>query len=234
MKYPTVAVDGDTLAGDLFPSVVPSPEVLVYEHLQAATHWHLRFGEEVAVTLPHAFDRPPELSYFAHRDGPSIPVVRGWPAYPGKVPAIGVAGGNESADSQVAIESSGFAGDVAALDPSGNVVATASYFAYAIYSTVIVQLLHENRDERDRLHDELRRILAPLQRRLPGEEPRIKKVQVDAEKAEVDGGPPVAKDPFTVYLSIFTVHVWHEMLEAVDVTGPTGLIGAINLTIVPT
>lgn len=235
MKFPSPTLDGDSNAGLIFPTILPDPELLVYEHIVAATSWHVRFGDEQPLTLPLAFNQPPELRYFAEREGPTIPVVRGWPAYPGEVPSIGVAGGTDSVDDQNQPESSGFAGDVAAMDADGNVVATAAYFAHTIYTTVIVQLLHENRDERDRLHSELRRVLVPLQRRLPGQDPRVRKVRVDSERQDVDGGPPVSKEPFIVYLSIFTVHVWHEMLEAVDVRGriDNGLIEALDITIVP-
>jgi hypothetical protein len=48
-----------------------------------------------------------------------------------------------------------------------------------------VQLIHENRDERDRLHNELRRVLAPLKRRLPARDPQIHRTKVSSEKQDV-------------------------------------------------
>jgi hypothetical protein len=244
-RFPsTVQGTGPGWLADAFPTILPDPEKLVYEYLHDAVgapgpdgqpQHRITFpeGGAVPLTLPLEFDQPPELGFYQDRPGPAIPVVRGWPAYPGKIPTIGVASGNEGEDQQQESEAAGFAGDVYALDANGQVVGSASYFAEALYIPVIVQLLHENRDERDRLHRQLRRVLVPLRRKLPGRDPQIKKVKVEAEKAEVSGGPPEVDQPFLVYLSVFTVHVWCEMLEATDVTGADGVIGSITVTTTP-
>src|SRR4051812_9773100 len=129
--------------GALFPTRLPDPEELVYEYVHRAA------VEPVVSGIP-------ALRFFATErpDMPTIPVVRGWPAFPGKVPAIGVAAGPETEDQQHELTGGGFAGDVIARDAGGTVLGSASYYAEPLYSTVLVELIHENRDERDRLHNE--------------------------------------------------------------------------------
>ncbi len=242
--YPSRVFNGPTSLGDVFPTLLPDAERLVYEFLADAAgdprgtgtvEDRISFPDsrDVQLKLPATFTEQPPFAIFKSRTGPPIPVVRGWPAYPGKIPAIGVASGTESDDQQHDSESGGFVGDLYAVDAYGKVIATAAYYSEAIYAPVIVQLLHENRDERDRLHNELRRVLFPLRRRLLDRDPQIRRVKVDAEKTEVAGGPPEADQPFLVYLSVFTVHVWMEMLEATDVTGPDQLVGSITVTVNP-
>lgn len=190
----------------LFPTRLPDPEQLVYDYVSRATADGLASGV-------------PALSFYADRarsatEGRKISVVRGWPAYPGVLPAIGVASGPETEDQQHEAEQGGLAGTVYATVPSTGQTAWADYYTEPLYATVIVELIHENRDERDRLHNELRRILFPLRSTLLSNEPQLKKVTVDAEKTEEDVGPPAAEAPFVMYISIFTVHVYYEMLEA--------------------
>lgn len=189
-----------------FPTRLPDPEELVYEYVQSATQEGLRSGV-------------PALSYYADRDRdqPKVPVARGWPAYPGQVPAIGVAAGPETEDNQNEITQGGFVGRVSATDDDGEIIGFADYWAEPLYATVIVELIHENRDERDRLHNELRRLLFPLRTTLPARDLQIRRVRVDAEKTEQTAGPPVVEQPLVVYVSVFTVHVYYEMLEAREV-----------------
>lgn len=206
----------------LFPTLLPDPEKLVYEYVKDATEQGLPSGV-------------PSLSYYADRarsqaEGLTIPVVPGWPAYPGKVPAIGVAAGPETEDQQNDQQQGGFVGSVVHHDEQGNIVGGADYYSEPLYATVIVELIHENRDERDRLHNELRRLLFPLRTALPAADAKVKRVRVDAEKTESSGGPPVAEQPFTVYISIFTVHVYFEMLEARNVVGPESFIARIDVS----
>lgn len=214
MSYLTYPSDAPTQElSEALPSILPDCEALVYEFVKAATEALLPNGQ-------------PALSFYADRaraaaEGLTIPVVRGWPAYPGKVPAIGVAAGTESEDNQHQTTVGGFAGTVYATDSdTGEKVGAADYYAEPLYVPVIVELIHENRDERDRLHNELRRILFPVRSKLPAAEPRglIRKVTLDAQKDEVTEGPPVVDEPFTIYTSIFTVHVYGEMLDARNVT----------------
>lgn len=222
--------------GELFPTYLPDIERLVYQYVVEATQWRVGFPEDGGgLTLPATFSQRPLLDFFAQCDlaGLAIPVVRGWPAFPGKIPAIGVALGSEAEDAAQELEAGGFVGDVFALDSNGARVGTAAYFSLAMYTPVVVELIHENRDERDRLHEILKPTLFRLNRLLPDEDPKIHKVRVSAEKQEVSGGPPEADQPFVVYISVFTVECWYEMLEAVDVRGEDGIIGAITVTVDP-
>lgn len=207
---------------DLFPTILPEPERLVFEYVAAAAAAGVTSGL-------------PALSYYADRDRvpqPLIPVVRGWPAYPGKVPSIGVAAGPETEDQQHDSQEGGFAGSVTHVDPDTDlIVGGADYYAEALYGTVLVVLIHENRDERDRLHHELRRILFPMRRDLLLQDPQVKRVRVDSERTEESGGPPVAEAPFVIYMSIFTVHVYYEMLEPRDVVGPEAFPTQIDASV---
>lgn len=184
---------------------IPDPEQLVYEYVAQAAQQGLPSGV-------------PALSFYADRaraqaEGRRIDVVRGWPAYPGVVPAIGIASGTEGEDQQHQVMQGGYAGEVLAYNDGGQVIGAADYYSEPLYVPVIVQLIHENRDERDRLHEELRRVLFPIRSTLPRTDPQVKRVTLDGTKDEVSEGPPVVQAPFTVYISIFTVHVYCEMLE---------------------
>lgn len=209
-----------TELADLFPTILPDPEQLVYEYVVAAAANGLASGV-------------PALTYYADRDReqPTIPVVRGWPAYPGSVPSIGVAAGPETEDQQHDGTDAGFAGTVVHRDEQDEIVGGADYFSQPLYTTVMVMLIHENRDERDRLHNELRRILFPLRSYLPAQDGQVRRVRVDAEKTEESGGPPIAEAPFVVYISLFTVHVYSEMLEARNVVGPEAFPTTVNATV---
>jgi hypothetical protein len=203
-EFPSNAPTPEVAA--MFPTKLPDPEQLVYDYVAAATADGLASGV-------------PALSFYADRgrsaaEGRKVSVVRGWPAYPGVLPAIGVAAGPETEDQQHESEQGGLAGTVYATVPSTGQLAWADYYAEPIYATVIVELIHENREERDRLHDELRRLLFPLRSTLLSQDPQLKRVRVDAEKTEETAGPPSDEAPLVVYISIFTVHVYYEMLEA--------------------
>jgi hypothetical protein len=222
-RFPAVLTQDPASA---FPTLIPEPEKLVYAFVLQATQWRLRFPEELAngVHLPNSFSQAPGLAApFAQ-----IPVVRGWPAFPGDLPAIGVALGSESEDTGEDAITGGFVGDCVLKDREQNPLAWASYYSEPLYTTTVVELVHENRDERDRLHSEMRRILFPLRRLLPNQEPLIRRVQVDAEKQEI------ANDelPMTVYCSVFTVHVWAEMLVPGDVAVNAN-VEAVEITLVP-
>lgn len=239
---------GDATLGaflrDLFKTRIPDPEKLVFEYVRdragdrggAVADWRIDFPEDAGMylSLPLTFDQPPALSLYEDgRAAAAIPVRRGWPTYPGKVPQIGVAAGTTSEDSQNSTSQGEFAGDVGAYDDAGVLLGSASYYSEALYTPVVVELIHENRDERDRLHHELRRLLTPLRRKLPARNGQIRKVTVDDEKQEFHGGPPEQDKPFVVYISVFTVHVHYELLEAVDVAGADRHISGINITLNP-
>jgi hypothetical protein len=102
------------------------------------------------------------------------------------------------------------------------VIATADYYSEPLYVPVVVEMIHENRDERDRLHNELRRLLFPLRRKLLGMDPLIRRVRVDSEKQDM----PLDEAPYVLYVSLFTVHTYFEMLEAANVTGADGTIAS--------
>jgi hypothetical protein len=228
-----------------FPTIIPDVEAYVLEYVKAATATGLASGL-------------PALSFYADRaraasEGRKIPVIAGWPTYPGQVPQIGVAAGPEGADQQHQTMAGEFAGDVFGYAPvtfpadgsglkfdvdgfgialqSTTVIGTASYYAEALSSTVLVQLIHENRDERDRLHDELRRVLVPIRRWLLARDGLIRKVSVEAEKTEYSDGPPLSEAPFVVYISLFTVQLQYEMLEATDVRGADSVLGKIDVAV---
>lgn len=224
----------DPNLGYLFPTKLPDPEVLVYEMVRDSVEAFVLFPDDAlyGLTLPLEFSNPPLVGWKSNPQDtdPVIPVLRGWPEYPGKVPAIGVQIGNESEDDQYAAISAQFAGEATVTDDAGNIIGSADYWSQPLYSPVIVELIHENRDERDRLHNELRRVLFPLARRLPMRDPLVKRVRVDAEKQEL----PMEEQPRPIYVSIFTVHVYYEMLEAANVTGPEGHVTEVVTSIEPT
>lgn len=237
-QFPSFAPTADLAAA--FPTVIPDVEQLVYEYVVAASAYGLETGV-------------PALSFYSDRErsareGRTIDVVRGWPAYPGVVPAIGVAAGPEGEDQQHELPGGGFVGDVYAHgwhfpeDGSGialpdegglatEIVGSATYFAEPLASTVMVELIHENRDERDRLHNELRRVLFPMRRWMPMRDHQVRKVAIDAEKSDQTIGPPESEQPFDMYVSLFTVHVLYEMLEATDVRGQDSVVGRIDVTV---
>ncbi len=228
-----VVGDSDPNLGDIFPTYIPDPERLVYEMVRSAVGSFILFPDQPGwgIRLPATFKNPPLLSFYGDQRETqrSIEVVRGWPEYPGVVPAIGVQIGNESEDDQYIGISASFAGERTAVDDDGELLGTADYWSQPLYSPVIVELIHENRDERDRLHNELRRVLFPLARRLPMRDALIKRVRVDAEKQEL----PMEDQPRPIYVSVFTVHVYYEMLEAANVIGPDGIITSVTPTVVP-
>lgn len=230
-----VVWDNSLDAGQVFPTRIPNVEQLVYDHVYACTRPGVDVGDDVALRLPVELTSPADLEVFAgvQPDGsperPFMPVVRGWPVYPGKVPQIGVAAGADTTDQATDHESGGFAGDVVAVDRTGRPVASASYYSHPIFTEVVVELIHENRDERDRLHAMLRRVLFPLRRRLPVMSELVRNVTVSAERQEL----PLDEQPIVIYVSVFTVQVWSEMLEATDVTGPSGIIHEVPLVTTP-
>lgn len=218
-----------------FPSVAPTVELSTTFVTHLVDVERTIFEYVYAAAQQDLPDGLPALSFYADRaraaaEQRRVDVVQGWPPYPGQIPAIGVAAGPETEDAQHEIEQGGFAGtDYKVVDDER--VASANYYAEALYATVIVELIHENRDERDRLHNELRRILFPLRRELPRATRLVRRVRVDAEKQEQEAGPPAVESPRLVYISVFTVHVYHELLEAQDVGGPESIVGRIDATV---
>lgn len=211
--------------GSLFPTVIPEVEQIIYQAVNDAANTRLIFPDDGdGLLLPATFNLLPNISLYAGKDSSYgaavIPVVRGWPTYPGVVPAIGVALSTEGDDPSGRVQQGGFAGDVYAVDSLNNVIATCAYYAEPLYATVIVELIHENRDERDRLHDQLRRVIYPLRHVMPSASSQIREVQISAEKQEL----PLDEQPLTVYISLFTVEVWAEALI------PTEIVvgGAVN------
>lgn len=227
---------GNPDVGSLFPTIVPEPEKLVYQFLLEACggtsaqegteppEGVIAFPEDqgTPVALPASFGAPALM--ISGPEGPrALPLVRGWPTYPGKIPALGVAIGTETEDDEDEGLAGGFLGDAIAKTKNGEILASASYYAQRVYGTVIVELISENRDQRDTIHTQIRTVLAPLKRRLPSLDKRILRASVDSEKQEVEGGPPENEQPFVVYCSVFTVHCWYEMWQAENVTGNDGV-----------
>jgi hypothetical protein len=234
MSVLELAAEASGEEGELFPTLLPDVERLVYDYVLEATKPRTKFPQDLdgGITLPATTGAiRPLLDLFPGQQGSAgIPVVRGWPAYPGSVPAIGVATVSESEDQQSESIQAGFAGDLYAYDRvTGLSVAQASYYAEPLYAVVVVELIHENRDERDRLHNALRRTMFPLRRILPSLTPLVRRVQVDAERQEL----PLDEQPMTIYASLFSVHVWYEMLTAIDVLGITHMVDGIEVVVTP-
>lgn len=227
-----------------FPSDAPSPELGVAFPTYLVDVERMVYDFVFDSAQLNVADGLPALSFYADRarsasEDLRVPVGVGWPAYPGQVPAIGIAAGTESEDHQHDVVQGGFAGNVIAYvaddggQPTGVVAGTADYFSEPLYSPIIIQLIHENRNERDRLHNELRRLLFPLRAYLLGRSSLIKKVTLDAEKTEADAGPPIVEQPITVYISLFTIHVYSEMLEPRRITDSDDIIARIDVDVVP-
>lgn len=211
----TITLPVGTTLAQAFPDDVTDVEKIVYQHVLDAA------APGAACKLPYYSDGRPNQ--------PGVTVSQGWPAYPGKIPAIGVAEGTESEDQAQQTLSGGLVDDVVAYDTNGALIGSASYFSEPLYTPIVVILIHENRDERDRLHNQLRLVMTSLRRSLPAEHPRIRMVNVDAEKSEVSGGPPAADKPFLIYTSVFTVHTHQEILQAENVSsGGTVVISPIT------
>lgn len=202
--------------------------------------------EGLGLTLPAAFSIPPDVGLFAGMDSSyppvgsnvdgvtpipvkPIPVVRGWPAYPGSVPAVGVAEATSTEDPAERTTQAGFAGDVFATDAQGNVVATCSYYAEPLQVVVVVELIHTNRDQRDRLHDQLWRVIFPLRHLLSDLSPQVRDVTINAEKQDL----PVDEQPNVIYVSVFTVQVAAEALIPGEIT-LAGTITQLGVTATPT
>lgn len=237
LSFPAVA---PTDVAELFPSYLPSAEQIVWDALNDETQSGVVFPEdtESGLTLPLEFSNPPGLGLFAGTDPETYPtvngianqpvvIVKGWPAYPGAIPQIGVAVAQENEDGASRLGQGGFASDAYAYDEEGNVIATCAYYAEPLYSVVVVELIHENRDERDRLHNQLRRALYPLRHIVPSSNPLVKELQVQSEKQDL----PVDEQPFTVYVSVFTVEVWTEALIPTEVQVNPGINGPITVDV---
>lgn len=229
----TVQVTNELDIRALFPSTIPNAEQIVYDRVREAANSRLIFPRDgLGVTLPATFNVMPDLSLYADRDGSyvvngepvePIPVIRGWPEFPGQVPAIGVSESTSDDDPGEESIFGGFAGDVSAVDSAGNVVATAAYYAEPLQTVVVVELIHTNRGERDRLHDQLRRVLWPLRHLLPSQSPQTRDVRVSGEKQDL----PQDELPRPVFVSVFTVTVVSEALIPAEIT-PGGTITAVD------
>jgi hypothetical protein len=237
IRFPSIAPEG---VGNLFPAYLPNAEQLVWDALNDATQSGVLFPEDTAagLVLPFTFENPPDIGLFADTDSVTYPtvdglrnspitIVKGWPSYPGAIPQIGVAIATENEDGAGRLGQGGFAGDALARDEQGNVVASCAYYAEPLYSVVVVELIHENRDERDRLHDQIRRRLYPLRHIAPSSSAVIKELQVQAEKQDL----PVDEQPLTIYVSVFTVEVYSEALIPTEVQINPQLIGSIAVQV---
>lgn len=237
LRFPPVASEN---VAELFPSYLPSAEQIVWDTLNDETQSGVVFPEdtEAGLTLPLEFSNPPGIGLFAGTDPVTYPtvngitnqpvvIVKGWPAYPGAIPQIGVAVAQENEDGASRLGQGGFASDAYAYDEERNVVATCAYYAEPLYSVVVVELIHENRDERDRLHNQLRRALYPLRHIVPSSNPLVKELQVQAEKQDL----PVDEQPFAVYVSVFTVEVWTEALIPTEVQVNPEINGPITVDV---
>lgn len=237
LRFPSVAPDN---IGALFPSYLPNAEQIVWDAVNDSTLAGVFFPEDdpVGLTLPLTFDLPPDVGLFAGTDPETYPtvngvknspikVVRGWPAYPGMIPQIGVAIVTENEDGASRLGQGGFAGDAFARDAEGNIIASCAYYAEPLYSVVVVELIHENRDERDRLHDQLRRRLYPLRHLVPSSSAIVKELQVQSEKQDL----PVDEQPNTLYVSVFTLELWTEALIPTQVQVNPQLISTIDVAV---
>lgn len=216
--------------GEVFPTWIPEAEVFVWEALDDATKTGIALPEDAeGIMVPAAFSLPPDLALFAGKDETygeeckPIPVIRGWPTIPGVFPSIGVAVATENEDGSEKLGQGGFAGDVYAQDEDGTITASAAYYAEPLYSTVIVELVHENRDERDRLHNMIRRRLYPLRHIIPSNYSQVKELAVQSEKQEL----PLDEQPYMVYVSLFTVEVWAEALIPTTILAGRGITGEV-------
>src|SRR6202020_2465627 len=99
--------------------------------------------------------------------------------------------------------------------------ASPAAYSAALLNSVVVELIRENRDERDRLHDQIRRRLYPLRHIAPSNSQVIKELQVQAEKQDL----PVDEQPLTIYVSVFTVEVFSEALIPTGVQINPAIIG---------
>lgn len=233
--------------GSLFPTMIPEVEKIVYQTVLDACSSRMIFPTEgQGIPLPAAFSIPPSIGLFAGKDStytipagpnagqpiPPIPVVRGWPAYPGVVPAIGVAESTSTEDSAERGTAGGFAGDVNAVDELGNIVATCAYYAEPLRITVVVELIHTNRDERDRLSEQLWRTLLPLRRSISDQSPQVRDVQLGSEKQDL----PIDEQPIVMYVSVFTIEVDAEALVPTEIVTAAagGVITQVITTITPT
>ena len=223
-----------------FPAYIPSAEQLVWDVLNDQTESCVVFPEdsEQGLVLPLEFSTPPGIGLFAGTDPVTYPtvngipnapvmIIKGWPTYPGQIPSIGVAVATENEDGAQRLGQGGFAGDAYAYDEQGNITATCAYYAEPMYSVVVVELIHENRDERDRLHNQIRLALYPLRHIVPGSNPLIKEIQLQSEKQEL----PVDEQPLTLYISVFTVEVWSEALIPTEVIISPAVVERIDVTV---
>jgi hypothetical protein len=247
VEYPTPIIGDADQTQDLarlFPTIMPHVEQTVYQTIRDACSSRTIFPTDGGgLPLPAAFSIPPDVSLFDGKDStyaipagfkdagdpvPQIPVVRGWPAFPGTVPGIGVAEATTSEDQGERTTQAGFASDVFATDAQGNVIATAAYYAEPLSVTVVIELVHTNRDERDRLHDQLYRVIFPLRRLLASESQQVRDVTIDAEKQDL----PVDEQPDVFYVSVFTVQVSAEALIPTEIV-PGGVITELDTTVAP-
>ena len=232
LRFPTVPPD-DVEA--LFPTYIPNAEQIVWDALNDATQTCIVFPDDPEsgpLLLPLTFETPPGIGLFADTDPVTYPtfrgrknspivIVKGWPAYPGEIPQIGVAIATENEDGSQQLGQGGFAGDAYARDENGNILATTAYYAEPLYSVIVVELIHENRDERDRLHNQIRRVLYPLRHIVPSSSPLVKELKVQNEKQDL----PVDEQPLTLYVSVFTVEVWSEALIPTEVQVNPAVVG---------
>lgn len=228
----------------LFPTILPQVERIVYETIQDACSTRTVFPEEgQGLPLPAEFSILPDVGLFRGMDStyplpvgrnagdpvPQIPVIRGWPAFPGALPAIGVAEAQTAEDQSERALQAGFAGDAYATDDLGNVLATCAYYSEPLVTTVVFELIHSNRDQRDRLQDQLLRVVYPLRRRLSRLSAQTFDVHIAAEKQDL----PVDEQPNVIYVSVFTLEIHFEALIPSEIT-TDAVITELAITVTPT
>lgn len=239
-RYPITfppAVVGDL--GAMFPTIFPRVEEMVWQAVNDACNSRTVFPDDgQGLVFPVQFNQAPAIALFAGTDQSYPPinnvkvepikVVRGWPAYPGQIPQIGVAESTSNEDPGEELSQAGFAGDVFAEDTYGNVIATAAYYSQPLNVSVVVELIHTNRDERDRLHDQLRAVLFRLKHTIPSASLQIRDVTVNGEKQDL----PLDEQPSVIYVSVFSVDVRGEMLVPTEIVYG-GVVDQLIFTVDP-
>jgi hypothetical protein len=207
--YPSEAPTPELSAA--FVTRLPTPRRLVYDYVKAAAARYAAAGRPALSSTP---------TPRARRRGRKIDVVRGWPAYPGKVPAIGVGAGPR------------------ARTPRSSRSRAASSAARR----------HDSRRRADRRRRLLRRaalhprrraahprkprrarpaaqpaalVLTPLRTLLPDPGRPDQARHVDMIKDELLGRhPPADRAAVLIYQITFTVHVYCEMLTPRNIVTP--------------
>jgi len=162
-----------------------------------------------------------------------LPVHQGWPTDLGELPALGVARGPQAGDGQP-LGTGTFAGEVVALDEDGVAYSSATYYVHPQSTDIVVELLHHDPTERDRLHEELQLALAPLGRALQTRDALVREVTVTGRKRALEDPAAAGALAATAHTSLFTVRVAYELLEARDVAGPESVTDRVEVSVTVT